>query len=89
MGRIAGAPSSPDAAEAAVRSLPPPSRPLASSLFAVRRGRQPLDLEEAGSAAAYVTTANEFLTGSGNALGNATRQHHKGEERREGAMGLV
>ena len=85
MGRIAGAPSPDAAGEAAVRSPPPPPRPLASSLFAVRRGRQPLDLEEAGSAAAYVTTANEFLTGSGNALGNATRQHHKGEDgRKEG-----
>ena len=78
MGRISGAPS--DVAEAA----PPaaartPSRPLASSLFAVRRGRQPLDLEEAGSAAAYVTASNDFLTASVNVLGNATRHRQDGE----------
>ena len=78
MGRISGGPS--DAVEAAA---PPrtPSRPLASSLFAVRRGRQPLDLEEAGSTAAYVTAANEFLTASGNVLGNATRHRQEGERR--------
>ena len=79
MGRISsGAPS--DVAETtspvAVRT---PSRPLASSLFAVRRGRQPLDLEEAGSAAAYVTASNDFLTASVNVLGNATRHRQDGE----------
>ena len=81
MGRISGAPSPSDV----LKTAPPPrtpSRPLASSLFAVRRGRQPLDLEEAGSAAAYVTAANEFLTASGNVLGNATRHHQEGEGRR-------
>ena len=78
MGRISsGAPS--DVAEAAPPAARTPSRPLASSLFAVRRGRQPLDLEEAGSAAAYVTASNDFLTASVNVLGNATRHRQDGE----------
>ena len=77
MERISGAPADVAETVSAARS---PTRPLASSLFAVRRGRQPLDLEEAGSAAAYVTTANEFLTASGNVLGNATRRL-QGEKR--------
>ena len=82
MGRISGAPS--DVVEAAPPARTPP-RPLASSRFAVRRGRQPLDLEEAGSAAAYVTAANEFLTASGNVLSNATRRHQEGERSKDEA----
>ncbi len=61
--------------------VPRQHRGSASSVYTVvRSSRQPLDLDSAGSAAAYVTASNGFLDAADNAVGNATSGQHGGEQ---------